>query len=153
MERRSFVVGAAVLALLVSVGVGAATWGDEPTPAGSATGRAETHTVVVRTKLLGTRIYYEEGALVRVGLWPDGDPDWYDALRTAPMSVGDDITWLDVPSGEYELVGEVVPCNGNCGELGPEIDACSLPLEVDRDVEVVVRFRWGSLCEVLVQGS
>ena len=146
MGRRLVTVVAVAVLALAGVAVVVATWGADPDPAGAA-GTTETHTVVVRTKLVGPPAYYEEGALVRVGLWPDGDPDWYDAHRTDPMPVGGD-GWVDVSAGGYELVGEVVPCNGNCGELGAGFPACALSLEVDRDVEVVVRFRWGGRCEV-----
>lgn len=152
MGGRLVIAVAAGIAVVVGVVLAAATWGAEPDPT-SAGARTETHTVVARTTLVGPPVYYFEGALVRVGLWPDGDPDWYDAHRTAPMSVGEDVTWVDVPAGEYDLVGEVFPCSGNCGELGPRVDACSLPLELGSDVDVVVRFRWVKACEIHVKSS
>lgn len=126
---------------------------DDPETTDAQSDRTETHTVHVRTKLLGPRAYYIEGARVQIELEPAVDPDWTTTRRPAPMSVGDDITWADVPAGGYELTGAVFPCNGNCGELGLQTEGCALDLEVQTDVEIVVRFRWGTWCTTVAEPS
>lgn len=150
MERPRVTVIAAAMALLVGAAVVVAMWGSGSQ---STAGAPERHDVVVRTKLVGPRVYYMEGAVTQVTLHGDEDPDGPAVRRTPQAPVGDTVTWAGVPTGGYDVTGAVFPCNGNCGETGPKVDACALPLEVAGDVEVVVTFRWGKPCEVRVLSS
>lgn len=119
--------------------------------ADQATPGAPSHQVRILSRLEGPSIYYFEGALVQVLLEPTDAPSNTETQhRSAPEAVGRTTTWRDVTEGAWRLTASTRVCSGNCGELAPATDSCTLDLDVTQDTTVLVSYRWGRTCHAQV---
>lgn len=125
------------LACLTATACGAGG-GDDPGQGGAAR-----HTLTIEQNFASEDgVVYMEGAVAEVVV--------LDAAGTARRASGDPskpLTFSDLTAGRYTLQPGLLPCEANCGNLGPKRDACEATVTITSDTIVRVTYIPTQACE------